>query len=357
MLSTFTPTDFSLEKLARPNILALKPYASARDEFEGEAEVFLDANENPFDTTEGFNRYPDPHQKKLKKRLSELKNIAAKHIFLGNGSDEPIDLLIRIFCTPHQDAILTLAPTYGMYEVSAQIHAVAMQEVKLNPDFTLPLADIFRAIDASTKLIFICSPNNPTGNRFAVADILSICARFQGIVVVDEAYIDFCEPDNSLVAQLEKYPNLVVLQTLSKAWGMAGLRLGLAFASAEIIALMNKVKPPYNINSFTQQAVWKILQNPTTKTAQVEAILAQRATLAAALAKLPIVLQVFPSEANFLLVRFRDAEAVYNYLLQHQIIVRNRSKQPLCDNCLRITIGTVHQNQALMQALGQYPQT
>jgi histidinol-phosphate aminotransferase len=326
----------------------MKPYSSARDEFKGEAEVFLDANENPYQTP--YNRYPDPLQKKVKEKLAAIKGVPPAQIFLGNGSDEPIDLLIRAFCEPNQDSILITEPTYGMYSVCAEVNAVNIQQVPLTPDFDLDLDSIPKTFDATTKVIFLCSPNNPTGNLLSREKIHEVLKRFYGIVVIDEAYIDFAK-SNSFIHELERYPNLVVLQTFSKAWGLAGLRLGMAFASTEIIAILNKIKYPYNVNIQTQQLALEALDNAYKKDIWVEEILASRDKLVKALKSLKIVQKIYPSDSNFVLVKVNDAPAYYNYLTEKGIIVRDRSKVTLCYNCLRITVGTPEENEILIEAL------
>ncbi len=337
-----------MQHLVRKNILQLAPYSSARHEFEGEADVFLDANENPYNT--GFNRYPDPLQHEVKEALGQIKGVAAENIFLGNGSDEAIDLLIRIFCEPREDHILILPPTYGMYKVSASISDVAIKTVALTPDFQPDVEAVLAASDAHSKLLFLCSPNNPTGNSFELVRIEQLLANFKGIVVVDEAYIDF-SAQASCTALLDKYPNLVVMQTFSKAWGLAGIRLGIAYASKEIIALFNKVKPPYNVNVLSQQAALKALKNHKAQQTQVQNILSERAKLVEALANFPFVQKIYPTDANFILVKMDDPNMLYHYLVSQKIIVRNRSTVLLCEGCLRITVGTTEENTRLLDAL------
>lgn len=332
----------------RKNIITLKPYSSARDEFQGEAEVFLDANENPYPSP--YNRYPDPLQRNLKQKIAELKGVDPSQIFLGNGSDEAIDLLIRAFCEPGHDSIMITEPTYGMYSVCAEINAVNVQQALLTPDFDLDLDAFPNTFDATTKIIFLCSPNNPTGNLLSHDKIVEVLKRFYGIVVVDEAYIDFAK-GKSFIKDLKKYPNLVVLQTFSKAWGLAGLRLGMCYASEEIIAILNKIKYPYNINIRTQELVLEALENKYKKDIWVEEILDQRSKLAKALKGLSIVEKVFPSDANFLLVRVKDAHSTYEHLVNKRIIVRDRSKVMLCYNCLRITVGAPEENEKLIETL------
>lgn len=344
----------SIQQFVRPNIQRLKPYSSARSEFKGQADIFLDANENPFDT--GLNRYPDPLQKELKAAISQLKQVPAEHIFLGNGSDEVIDLLIRIFCEPRQDSIITLPPTYGMYQVSAGIADAAVQEVPLTVDFQPDPDAILQAATAHSKLLFLCSPNNPTGNNFAPAIIQRLIREFPGIVVIDEAYIDFSH-QQSFAQVIDQHPNLVVMQTFSKAWGLAGIRLGMAFAGTEIIALLNKVKPPYNVNQLTQKAALEALQHTGEQEQMVTTLLEERRNLEEALPKLPFVEKVFPSQANFLLVRVDDPKELYRYLVDQKIIVRDRSNVHLCAGALRITVGTPEENQRLLDTLRVYTAT
>jgi histidinol-phosphate aminotransferase len=342
--------NFAITSLVRKNIIALKPYSSARDEFQGEADVYLDANENPYPSP--YNRYPDPLQRKLKEKVAEQKGVDPSQIFLGNGSDEAIDLLIRAFCEPNQDSILITEPTYGMYAVCAEVNAVNVQQVLLTPDFDIDLESFPKTFDATTKIIFLCSPNNPTGNLMDREKILEVLKRFYGLVVVDEAYFDFAK-GKSFVKDLKKFPNLVVLQTFSKAWGLAGLRLGMCFASPEIISILNKIKYPYNINIRTQELVLDALENKYKKDIWVEEILKQRPKLAKALKKITIVEKIFPSDSNFLLVRVKDAHGTYEYLSKEGIIVRDRSKVMLCYNCLRITVGTPEENDKLLEALSK----
>lgn len=344
-------TIMNITRLIRENIRKLKPYASARSEYKGVAEVYLDANENPFDT--GFNRYPDPLQWKLKEKLAALKGVKQEQIFLGNGSDEAIDLLIRIFCEPREDHIITLPPTYGMYRVSADIADVEVVEVPLLPNFQPDVEAILAKANTHSKLLFLCSPNNPTGNTFSEERMRAIIEGFPGIVVVDEAYIDFATKA-SLTKWLSDYENLVVMQTFSKAWGLAGIRLGMAFANVEIIELFNKVKPPYNINQLTQEAALKALENREQEQ-WVKQILGQRVLLQQYLMGLDYVERIYPSDANFLLVKMQEPVAVYNYLVERGIIVRNRSNVLLCEGCLRITVGTPTENNRLVNALMEYP--
>lgn len=357
----------NLEKLVRPNIWALKPYSSARDEFVTDeatagaenngSMVFLDANENPLGSVGNAanNRYPDPYQRKLKQALAQIKNIAAKHLFLGNGSDEAIDLLFRIFCNPGQDKVLLTPPTYGMYRVSADINNIEVAEVLLNADFSLPVGKVLDAIKTeSYKMLFLCNPNNPTGNAIATQqEFEQILQTFEGIVVVDEAYIDFASFP-SMISLVDKYPNLVVLQTFSKAWGLANLRLGMAFASVDIIGLLNKVKPPYNINGITQELGLKAVENEAQKNEFVTTIRQQKDWLYEQLGKFSFIEKTFPSETNFILFRTNEANKLYNYLVQSQVIVRNRSTQPLCAGCLRISVGTETENKRLVELLAKW---
>lgn len=339
-----------INTLVRRNVLNMKPYSSARDEFHGEAEIFLDANENPYPSP--YNRYPDPLQWSVKKKLAAIKGVTPEQIFLGNGSDEPIDLIIRAFCEPNQDSIMITEPTYGMYKVCAEVNAVNVQQVLLTPDFDLDLDAIPNTFDATTKVIFLCSPNNPTGNVLNRDKIVEVLKRFYGLVVIDEAYIDFTK-SKSFIHELKKYPNLVILQTFSKAWGLAGLRLGMCFASEEIISILNKIKYPYNVNIRTQELAMEALEHVYRKDIWVDEILQQRDWLKSALASLTIVEKIFPSDANFLLVRVKDAQSTYQYLTNNRIIVRDRSRVNLCYNCLRITVGTPEENKSLIEALKQ----
>lgn len=340
--------DWGVSKLLRPNIEALTPYSSARDEFSGSASVFLDANENPYDT--GYNRYPDPYQMEVKKRISELKGAQTEQIFLGNGSDEPIDLLFRAFCNPGVDNVVAIEPSYGMYTVSAGINDVEVKKVLLTENFELDSQKLLNAANEKTKLVFLCSPNNPSGNLLSKTEIINILSNFNGLVVVDEAYIDFA-PGESLLPELEKHPNLVVLQTFSKAWGLAGIRLGMVFASPEIIAVLNKIKFPYNINQLTQQRVMQSLQNVEEKETWVKTIISERGKLAKELEKLNFVQKVYPSDANFLLVKMNDARKKFEYLMNEGVIVRDRSKVVLCENSLRITVGSPEENRELIKKL------
>lgn len=343
---------FDINKLVRPNIRDMAPYSSARDEFEGEARIFLDANENSFGSIAGgnYNRYPDPRQNILRQKVAELKGVAPNQVFFGNGSDEPIDLLFRAFCQPQKDRALVFPPTYGMYKVQAVINDTPVDEILLNDDFSLPLEQIEQVINPNIKLLFICSPNNPSGNLIEKSSILKVLNCFKGIVVVDEAYIDFAK-EGSLLPEINNYQNLVILQTFSKAWGMAGLRLGMAFAQPAIINILNKIKYPYNINSLTQNYVLESLNRANEKDIMVDKILKQRTWLFRELEKLEFVDTIFPSDSNFLLVRMNQATQIYNKLTELGIIVRNRSSVALCQNCLRITVGTAAENKELVEQL------
>ena len=343
---------FSLNSLTRDNIKSLKPYSSARDEFSGEAKVFLDANENSLGSPlmKWYNRYPDPHQVKLKEAISAIKSVDADQIFLGNGSDECIDLLYRCFCNPGKDNVIICPPTYGMYEVSANINDVELRRAPLLGDFQLNLAHIETLVDANTKLIWICSPNNPTGNAINRNDIETILNNFNGLVVIDEAYINFSR-HKSFTQALADYPNLVIMQTFSKAWGLAGLRLGMAFASKELISILNTVKPPYNINQATQELTLKALKEVGQVNDMIKEIVQMRVALKAVLEKIPAIEKVYPSDANFLLVKMKNARKVYEFLLTEGIVVRDRSNVILCEDCLRITIGTEEENTQLVEAI------
>jgi histidinol-phosphate aminotransferase len=347
--------NFDLNKLVRNNIKNLKPYSSARSEFSGTAKIFLDANENCFGSplTKWYNRYPDPRQWELKKKISSIKNIAPENILLGNGSDECIDLLIRAFCDPQKDNIIICPPTYGMYEVFGHINDVPVKEVPLTSNFQLDLENLENAIDWNTKLIFFCSPNNPTGNSLNREDIEMVLNNFDGIVVIDEAYINFSR-QRSFLGEIKDYPNLVVMQTFSKAWGLAALRLGMNFASRETIDVLNKIKPPYNINQATQELALKALDQLNEVNELIRAIVSEREALAIELAQMAIVQKIYASDANFLLVKMQNATAVYEFLKQKGIIVRNRSNVMLCDDCLRITVGTPEQDSELIEALKIY---
>ena len=375
--------NFDVQKLVRPNILTLKAYSSARDEykkndidatkidekFESAAPIFLDANENALGSPLSnmvqvdYNRYPDPHQRDIKTQLSKLKNVDENQIFIGNGSDEAIDLLFRIFCIPQKDNVIICPPTYGMYSVSATINDIAIRKTLLTDDFQLDVEGIKKQIDKNTKLIFVCSPNNPTGNLIHKEDIRALCSFFDGIVVVDEAYIDFAENANevSFINDLSDFPNLVVLQTLSKAWGMAGVRLGMAFASAEIMEYYRRTKPPYNVNMLTQKIVSKALNLSPNVQQAIEVLNFERKRLIDELRntdKFDFIEKVYDSSTNFILVKLKyqdKVEEVYNFLIQHnEIVVRNRSKEPLCEGCLRVTIGTPEENELLLKTLERY---
>lgn len=337
-----------IEQLVRTNIKALKPYASARTEYKGSAQMLLDANENPYET--GLNRYPDPLQMTLKKKIAELKAVDESQLFLGNGSDEVIDLLFRIFCQPGKDSVITLPPTYGMYKVSADIADVQVKEVLLTEDLKINVSEVLKHSGENTKLLFICHPNNPTGNAMEIGAIKELIEHFPGIVVVDEAYIDFC-PAQSTTSLLAEHSNLVVMQTLSKAWGLAGIRLGIGIAHPEIISYFNKVKPPYNINILTQEKALEMLDQKDSVQIRVQEILSQRSWLIAELNALANVEYIYPSETNFLLVRVNDPIGIYEKLIQQGIIVRNRSKVVRCEGTLRLSIGTPKENQLLIKAL------
>lgn len=343
-------TTFNLEQLVRKNVLKLTPYSSARDEFTGfkNPMIFLDANENPFDN--GVNRYPDPQQRTLKEVLAKEKGVLDSQIVLGNGSDEVLDFIFRVFCEPKVDNIITLPPTYGMYKVLAEINDVENREVLLNEDFELNTPAILDRIDSNTKLLFICSPNNPTGNTFNSQAIERILKSFDGIVVIDEAYIDFSS-HLSWVNRLEEFPNLIVTQTLSKAYGMAGIRLGICYASQDIIQIINKVKPPYNVNELTQLKALERLENQSLIRSEIFSITEWKSKLIKALSQLNWITKIYPSEANFLLIKVDNASERYKKLIQKGIVVRNRSSQPLCENTLRITIGTQAENIKLMEVL------
>ncbi|MFI1743967.1 histidinol-phosphate transaminase [Thalassobellus sediminis] len=340
----------NIQDLIRPTIKALKPYSSARDEFQGVTDdmVFLDANENPFEN--GVNRYPDPQQGKLKAVLSEIKGISAKNILLGNGSDEVLDLVFRAFCEPNVDNIITLPPTYGMYSVLANINAIGIQEVLLSEDFQPQVDKILNTANPQSKILFLCSPNNPTGNSFNTSEMEALLNKFQGIVVIDEAYIDFSK-EESWIHRLEEFPNLIVTQTLSKAYGMAGIRLGICYASAEIIAVLNTIKPPYNVNELTQiKAVEKLNIKDLTKN-QIETILKERDVLISELNTVDFVSKIYPSDANFVLAKVDDATKRYNQLIEKGIVIRNRTTQPGCENTLRFTVGTTDENKKLIETL------
>lgn len=338
----------NVQQLIRKNILNLAPYSSARDEYEGTEGVFLDANENPFGI---YNRYPDPQQYRLKARLAEIKNVNGNQIFLGNGSDEVIDLAFRIFCEPNIDKALTFTPTYGMYEVSANINSVELIKVPLNAAFQIDRSSVQPYFaDENLKLIFICSPNNPSGNLIQSEDIEFILENFNGMVIIDEAYVDFC-PEATFTAKLAKYPNLIISQTLSKAWGLAGLRLGIALMNEHVLRLYNKVKAPYNISSLNQQVALETLNKTTQFQEKVALILAEKAKLIQELQMIKLVKKIYPSDANFLLVEVENANQIYQQLIEKQIIIRNRNS--VVENCVRITIGTADENRKLINALKQ----
>lgn len=341
-----------LQELTRPNIWALKPYSSARDEYKGfKADVFIDANENPYPN--GVNRYPDPLQEQLKGMISPMKGVPAANIFLGNGSDEAIDLPFRIFCRPGKDNVVAIDPTYGMYQVCAETNDVEYRKVALDDKYDFSPEALLAACDENTKIIFICSPNNPTGNAFSRAKIEQVLNQFDGIVIVDEAYSDFSN-ERPMRLDIAKYPNIIVLNTFSKAWGCAGIRLGMAFASEEIIALFNKVKYPYNVNVLTQQKAMEVLSNATLLQRHIMMILEERGKLMQAFSTLPICKEIYPTDSNFFLAKVTDADKIYDYLVRRGIIVRNRNRVNLCGNCLRVTIGTKEENTKLLAALRQY---
>ena len=342
----------NLENLIRENVKKLSPYSSARDEFEQFTKpmIYLDANENPF--TNGMNRYPDPQQKELKAIIADRNNVSKDKILLGNGSDEVLDLIFRAFCEPNHDNIITLPPTYGMYGVLANINAIENREVLLNREFQPNVDAILDAVDSNTKIIFLCSPNNPTGNSFTDSSVIKILNQFKGLVVIDEAYIDFSK-DESWLSVLKDFPNLIITQTLSKAYAMAGLRIGILYASKEIISVLNKIKPPYNINGLSQEsALKKLLQN--TFSTQVRKILVEKEKLIVALKSTKFIEKIFPSDANFILIKVDDANYRYQQFLDNGVVVRNRSNQPLCENCLRITIGNKEENERVIELLKSF---
>ncbi|MGN0213869.1 MAG: histidinol-phosphate transaminase [Muribaculaceae bacterium] len=343
--------EFNLKELIRPNILRLEPYSSARSEFKGTASTWLDANENPFSNP--YNRYPDPLQLRVKAAVSRVKGVADNRIFLGVGSDECIDLAYRIFCRPGVDNVVAMAPSYGMYEVCANINDVEYRKVMLGDNFSLDSEALLAATDANTRLMWLCSPNNPTGNAFACEQLADLCRRFCGIVIVDEAYIDFSDK-GSMLTMLDELPNLIVMQTFSKAWGSAAVRLGMAFASPEIIDYYNKVKYPYNVNQLAQEYALKALADAPRVKEWVKQLLANRAWLANALAALPLTQHIYASDANFILVKVSDANGIYAYLRDRGIIVRNRNRIEKCLGCLRITVGTEQENETLINALAEY---
>jgi histidinol-phosphate aminotransferase len=342
---------FDINNITRKNIKNLKPYSSARDEFKGTEGVFLDANENPFNTP--YNRYPDPLQWKVKEKLASIKGVEPSQIFLGNGSDEAIDVLMRAFCEPGADNIVSIDPSYGMYEVCADINDIEFRKVRLKDGFVPDIAALKSNTDAKTKLIFLCSPNNPTSNSFDTGEMLSLAENFNGLLVVDEAYIDFSSQP-SLLNALPQYPNLVVLQTFSKAWGMAGLRMGMAFADERIIKIFNKIKYPYNINAVTQKLVFEALNETEEKNLWVKTIISERKNLTDKLKTLKFVQKIYPSDANFILVQMKDARKIFDYLINGKIITRDRSKVTMCEDCIRVTIGKAEENAALLDALKKY---
>ena len=347
--------SFEINKLIRENIKKLIPYSSARDEFTGRADIFLDANENSLGSPlpNKYNRYPDPHQWKIKQKIAEIKGVPPQNIFIGNGSDECIDILYRGFCIPGKDNVIICPPTYGMYEVSAAINDVEIRRARLLDDFQLDLSYLEKLVDENTKLIWICSPNNPTANSINRHDIETVLNNFDGIVVIDEAYINFSR-QKSFISELTEYPNLVVMHTLSKAWGLAALRLGMAFASEDIIAVFNKIKPPYNIGQATQELVLQALENVAEVNEFIRELVQSREEMVTSLKKVSVVEKIFPSDANFLLVKVNDARALYNYLLTKAIVVRDRSRVELCEGCLRITVGTKRENEQLIEALNNF---
>lgn len=341
-----------IERYVRGCIAKLTPYSTARDEYQGELGVFLDANESPYEN--GYNRYPDPHQKALKAQVAALKGVRTENIFIGNGSDEAIDVLMRVFCEPRVDNVVAIAPSYGMYKVAAAINDVEMREVQLGEEFSLPVEELLAATDEHTKIIFLCSPNNPTGNSFPLKQMLWLVEQFDGMVVVDEAYIDFAEAV-SLKGEITQHPNLVVLQTMSKAWAMAGLRVGLALAAVRVVELMSEVKYPYNINVATMAIVEELLRQPIDD--KVAEIKQQREVVKAALSQREVIKKIYPSDANFLLVKVADADAMYDFLISKGIIVRNRNRVKGCEGCLRLTIGTPDENKALLKSISEYEES
>jgi histidinol-phosphate aminotransferase len=343
--------NFDPESIARPNIVRMIPYSSARDEYSGTASIYLDANENPYNYP--YNRYPDPHQKQLKGKISELFEVPVQNIFLGNGSDEAIDLLFRVFCEPAEDNVIAISPSYGMYEVCASMNNLEMRKILLDHDFSLNAEALLKAVDARTRLIFLCSPNNPTGNLFDYNKITQLLLSFKGLIIIDEAYIDFARSEGMLTS-LGKFPNLVILRTFSKAWGLAGIRLGMAFASESIIKLLAKVKYPYNLNILTQEFALKSLARKKQRDTWVQEIIGEREKMRMNLDELEIVQAIYPSDANFLLVKVKNPLSIYNFLKEKGIIVRDRSRVALCDDSLRITIGTKKENQSLLKEIKNY---
>ena len=342
--------NFDIKNLVRPTIKALKPYSSARDEFQGVTDnmVFLDANENPFEN--GVNRYPDPQQGKLKAVLSEIKGVSAKNMLLGNGSDEVLDLIYRAFCEPKQDNVIILPPTYGMYEVLANLNAISLIKVNLTDDFQPKVDAILNSVDANSKLLFICSPNNPSGNSFTTEAIETLVTKFNGIVIIDEAYIDF-STEKSWLSRLNEFPNLIVTQTLSKAFAMAGIRLGICYASEEIISVLNTIKPPYNINELTQKKAIELLSIKDLANKQISDLLKERGNLILELQSVSFISKIYPTDANFVLVKVDDANKRYNQLIEKGIVIRNRTTQPGCENTLRLTVGTSKENNILIETL------
>ncbi|MGI4899576.1 MAG: histidinol-phosphate transaminase [Janthinobacterium lividum] len=347
--------SFNLQNLLRENIKNLTPYSSARDEFQGEASIYLDANENaygsPLETN--YNRYPDPLQFKVKTKITAIKGVPPRNIFLGNGSDEAIDILFRSFCRPGIDNVILVSPTYGMYQVSANINDIKVQNIRLTTEYQLNLEEIAEAINSNTKLIFVCSPNNPTGNSINREDVETLLANFDGIVVVDEAYINYSR-QKSFIQELTEYGNLVVLQTLSKAWGLAGLRIGMAFASEEIIEVFNRVKPPYNVNEASQKLALQALDNIDQVNSWIKETLLERDKLVLGLKNFSFVIDIYPSDANFILVKTASPKEIYQFLVERGIIIRDRSKVELCEGCLRITVGTPQENRQLLLVLEGY---
>ena len=341
-----------IKDLIRPCILKMQPYSSARNEYKGEATVFLDANENPYNAP--YNRYPDPLQWEVKQKIARLKGVKPEQIFLGNGSDEPIDLMIRVFCEPRKDNIVAIDPTYGMYQVAAEINDVEYKKVPLTDTFDLDAETLLQTCNENTKLIYLCSPNNPTGNSLSQKAIIEILSKFSGIVIIDEAYIDFSKQP-SFLEKLENHPNLVVFQTFSKAWGSAGIRLGMAFASEEIITTLNKIKYPYNVNILTQKKALEMLDKSQTVQKWIETLLDERTQLVGKLKQIPYVQKIYPTDANFVLVKVPDANHLYHYLVNKGVVVRNRNTVTMCAGCLRITVGTPQENNILVDALKQYP--
>ena len=339
-----------IENLIRENIKSLKPYSSAREEFKNSASnlVYLDANENPFDT--GLNRYPDPQQNLVKAALAKIKNVSREQLLLGNGSDEVLDLIFRVFCEPKVDTVIALPPTYGMYEVLANTNDVGLIKISLLDNYQPNVDEILKAQNSQTKLLFLCSPNNPTANSFNADKIETLIKKFTGIVVIDEAYIDFSSQE-SWTRRLNEFPNLIVIQTLSKAYGLAGIRLGACYSSTKIISVLNKIKPPYNINQLTQETALKALQNSIKTNNEIAIIISERNQLIIDLEEISFIVKVYPSDANFLLVKVDNAIVRYHQLVEHGIIVRNRTNQPICENCLRFTVGTKEENKKLMNTL------